>query len=177
MDDWINALDGQPFFSINKEVDHGLLQALRDDLLPWLKANAPISEDQRRRLEADPRLPRFTMIFDREGYSPDLFAELQKDRIAALSYHRYPGEHWPLEEFQQREVKLAGRPDGAHEAGRTRDAAGQGSRGVGAGGAPAGRGGPADLDGEHESDGGCGLASGGPAGALVSGTLLQVHAG
>ena len=45
-------------------------------------------------------LPRFTLIFDREGYSPDLFAELQKERIAALSYHRYPGQDWPLEEFQ-----------------------------------------------------------------------------
>ncbi len=107
VDYWINALDGQPFFYINKEVDHGLVQALRDDVLPWLKANAPISKEQQQRLAADPRLPRFTLIFDREGYSPDLFAELQQERIAALSYHRYPGQDWPLEEFQQREVRLA----------------------------------------------------------------------
>jgi hypothetical protein len=29
-------------------------------------------------------VPRSTAIFDREGYSPDLFLELQKERIAAF---------------------------------------------------------------------------------------------
>ena len=108
VDYWINALDGQPFGYLNKEVDHGLVQALRDDVLPWLQANAPLSDQQRRRMEADPHLPRFTLIFDREGYSPELFAELGQQRIAALTYHRYPDEDWPPEQFQEREVKLAG---------------------------------------------------------------------
>jgi len=88
VDYWINALDGQPFGYLNKEVDHGLVQALRDDVLPWLQANAPLSDQQQRRMEADPHLPRFTLIFDREGYSPELFAELDQQRIAALTYHR-----------------------------------------------------------------------------------------
>lgn len=107
VDYWINALDGQPFGYLNKEVDHGLVQALRDDVLPWLETNAPLSDKQRQLLEADPRRPRFTLIFDREGYSPELFAQLEKERIAALTYHRYPTQDWPEEEFQQREVKLA----------------------------------------------------------------------
>jgi len=47
------------------------------------------------------------VIFDREGYSPDLFRELQPQRIAALTYHRYPdGEDWRAEEFQEQAVKL-----------------------------------------------------------------------
>ena len=29
VDYWVNALDGQPFFYVNKEVDHGLVQAMR----------------------------------------------------------------------------------------------------------------------------------------------------
>jgi len=58
-------------------------------------------------MEADPRVPRFTVIFDREGYSPEWFLELQKERIAALTYHRYPKGDWPVEEFQEQEVKLA----------------------------------------------------------------------
>jgi len=42
-----------------------------------------------------------------EGYSPDLFRELQPQRIAALTYHRYPdGEDWRAEEFQEQAVKL-----------------------------------------------------------------------
>jgi hypothetical protein len=51
-------------------------------------------------------VPRFTIIFDREAYSPDLFLELQQERIAALTYHRYPKGDWPEQEFQQQVVQL-----------------------------------------------------------------------
>ena len=47
------------------------------------------------------------MVFDREGYSPDLFEALQKRRIAVLSYHRYPGENWEAREFEPKVVTLA----------------------------------------------------------------------
>ena len=107
MDYWVNALDGQPFFYVNKEVDHGLVQAMRGDVLPWLEANLTLSAEHQQRMAADPRVPRFTVIFDREGYSPDLFLELQQQRIAALTYHRYPeGEDWRAEQFQEQAVKL-----------------------------------------------------------------------
>ncbi len=107
MDYWVNALDGQPFFYVNQEVDHGLVQALRGDVLPWLEANVPLSAEHQQRMAADPREPRFTVIFDREGYSPDLFLELQQQRIAALTYHRYPeGEDWRADEFQEQAVQL-----------------------------------------------------------------------
>ncbi len=108
VDYWVNALDGQPFFYVNKEVDHGMVQAMRGEILPWLKANVPVSAEHAGRMAADPRVPRFTVIFDREGYSPELFLELGKEQIAALTYHRYPeGEAWSAEEFQEQAVKLA----------------------------------------------------------------------
>jgi hypothetical protein len=107
MDYWVNALDGQPFFYVNQEVDHGLLQAMRGEVLPWLEANVPWSAEHQARMAADPCVPRFTVIFDREGYSPELFLELQRKRIAALSYHRYPDQtEWRAEEFQEQAVKL-----------------------------------------------------------------------
>jgi hypothetical protein len=107
VDYWVNALDGQPFCYFNQAVDHGLVQAMRGEVLPWLEANVPVSAEQQQRMAADPRVPRFTVIFDREGYSPDLFRELQPQRIAALTYHRYPdGEDWREEEFQEQDVKL-----------------------------------------------------------------------
>ena len=106
-DYWVNALDGQPFCYFNQTVDHGLVQAMRGEVLPWLEANVAVSAEQQQRMAADPRVPRFTMICDREGYSPDLFLELQKERIAALSYHRYPQqEDWRAEEFQEQAVQL-----------------------------------------------------------------------
>jgi hypothetical protein len=106
VDYWVNALDGQPFFYVNKEVDHGLVQELREGLVPWLETNAPISEEHQRRMDADPRVPRFTIVHDREGYSPELALELQKRRIAILTYHRYPEGDWGLEEFQDQVVRL-----------------------------------------------------------------------
>ena len=107
-DYWINAMDGQPFFYVNKEADPGLLVTLRQDLVPWLEANAPIPAEHRARMAADPRQPLFTLIFDREGYSPDFFAEMKAQGIAILSYHKFAGPDWPGEEFQGREVKLSG---------------------------------------------------------------------
>lgn len=108
VDYWINAMDGQPFFCFNQPVDHGLVAALREDLVPWLEANAPVSAEHQQRMNADPRVPRFTVIFDREGYSPDLFGELWERRIAVINYHRYPQEDWPEEEFREEVVELAG---------------------------------------------------------------------
>jgi hypothetical protein len=107
-DYWINALDGQPFLFVNKEVDPGLLATLRDDLAPWLEANVAVSVEQQQRLAADPRSHRFTLVFDREGYSPAFFDEMRQRRIAILTYHKYPGESWPKEEFAEHTVELGG---------------------------------------------------------------------
>jgi hypothetical protein len=107
-DYWINALDGQPFLFLNQEVDPGLLATLRQDLVPWLDANVPLTVEQQRRLAADPRAHRFTLVFDREGYSPAFFHEMRQQRIAILTYHKYPGESWPEEEFAEHTVELAG---------------------------------------------------------------------
>ena len=107
VDYWVNALDGQPFCYFNQAVDHGLVQAMRGDVLPWLEAQTSLSAEHRQRMAADPRVPRFTVVFDREGYSPDLFRELLQRQIAALTYHRYPdGEDWRAEEFQEQVVLL-----------------------------------------------------------------------
>jgi hypothetical protein len=106
VDYWINAFDGQPFFYVNQEIDHGLVQALAKDIVPWLEEHAPISPEHQQRMDSDPLTPRFTIVFDREGYSPDLFEALQKRRIAVLSYHRYPGDDWEAREFQTQSVTV-----------------------------------------------------------------------
>lgn len=107
-DYWINAMDGQPFLYVNKEADPGLLATLRQDLVPWLETHAPLAAEQQQRMAADLQPPRFTLIFDREGYSPDFFAEMEAKRIAIISYHKFPGAAWPVEEFSHRSVKLVG---------------------------------------------------------------------
>jgi hypothetical protein len=106
-DYWINAMDGQPFFFVNKEVDPGLLATLRADLVPFLETNAPVSEELRQRMQQDPLQHRFTLVFDREAYSPDFFREMKDKRIAILTYHKFPGEDWPREQFAEHSVRLA----------------------------------------------------------------------
>jgi hypothetical protein len=49
---------------------------------------------------------RLTLVFDREGYSPDFFKRMRDKKIACLTYHKYPGPAWPEEEFQKSSVLL-----------------------------------------------------------------------
>lgn len=100
-------MDGQPFLVINKEVDPGLLATLECDLVPWLEQNVPLTAEQQKRLAEDPRACRFTLVFDREGYSPEFFRKMQQQRIAILTYHKFPGANWPVEAFTEQTVELA----------------------------------------------------------------------
>jgi hypothetical protein len=103
-DYWVNGLGGQPFFVVTQPIHAGLIAALREQVIPRLLADAPpLSEAQ---LQADPQALRFTLIFDREGYSPKLFAELSEQRIGVLTWHKYPGQPWPEEEFSPQSVRL-----------------------------------------------------------------------
>jgi hypothetical protein len=107
-DYWINAMDGQPFLYVNKEVDPGLIATLHEDVIPWLEGNVAKTPEQERRLAEDARAHWFTIVFDREGYSPELFEQMRKKRIAILTYHKYPQEDWRGEEFGTHSVELAG---------------------------------------------------------------------
>ena len=99
-------MDGQPFFVVSQAVDPGMLQVLERDIIPRLEQDVP-NQPSVEQLDADHLLHRFTVVFDREGYSPDFFAKMKKRRIACLTYHKYPGEDWPKEEFFPTEVRLA----------------------------------------------------------------------
>lgn len=105
-DYWVNAMDGQPFFVVSQAVDPGLLQVLEHDLIPRLEQDVP-NQPSEEELAADPSLHRFAVVFDREGYSPDFLAKMKNKRIACLTYHKYPGEDWPKEEFVATEVRLS----------------------------------------------------------------------
>jgi hypothetical protein len=104
-DYWVNAMDGKPFFVVNQAVDPGLLQTLEHDIVPRLERDVP-NQPNAEELEADPLLHRFTIVFDREGYSPDFFARMKAQRVACLSYRKRPGEDWPPEEFIPTNIRL-----------------------------------------------------------------------
>ncbi len=102
-DYWVNALDGQPFFCVTKPIDPGLQKTLEADIVPRLLTDIP-GQPAAEILDADPLRHRFTLVFDREGYSPDLFERLKAQRIAILTYHRHPGPDWAQDEFVPRDI-------------------------------------------------------------------------
>ncbi len=48
-----------------------------------------------------------TLVFDRAGYSPEFFAEQKAQRVTVLTYHKFPGDDWAVEEFASHELVLA----------------------------------------------------------------------
>ena len=105
-DYWVNAMDGRPFFVLSCAVDPGLLTVLREQIVPRLKADVP-NQPTQEQLDADPLLSRFTIVFDREGYSPQFFAQMKEQRIAVLTYRKFPGELlWSEQEFRPYQLSL-----------------------------------------------------------------------
>jgi hypothetical protein len=97
-DYWVNAMDGQPFFLLSQAVDPGLLKVLEEQIVPRLEQEFP-EPSKSQTLHRAPYPVRFTLVFDREGYSPAFLARMRSRRIACLTYHKYPGEDWPQTEF------------------------------------------------------------------------------
>ena len=107
-DYWVNDALGQPFFAVERPIDHGLLEALRSDIVPRLLKDVP-GQPTAEELKADRYRARFVILFDREGYSPEFFKEMwQTHRIACITYRKYPQGDWPTAEFAEIETMLPG---------------------------------------------------------------------
>ena len=107
-DYWVNDAIGRPFFVIEKQIDPGLLATLRQDIVPRLLQDVP-NQPNEQRLEENPYLCRFVLVFDREGYSPAFFSQMwNHHRIGCMTYHKHPGESWPEQWFTEHEVTMPG---------------------------------------------------------------------
>jgi hypothetical protein len=77
-----------------------------DRILPELLENVAIkmSDEQ---LEADPDLPRFTLVFDREVSSPEFFGKLWSEhRVAVLTYKKNAKNKWKESDFTEHEIEI-----------------------------------------------------------------------
>ena len=104
-DYWVNGLGGEPFFVVTEVVNTGLIAALREHVIPEL-LDATVNTVVDPTVNSSTTLPRATVVFDREGYSPEFFAELKAQNVAILTYHKFPGEAWPEAEFCAHSVRL-----------------------------------------------------------------------
>ena len=106
MDFWVNDMLGQPFFVVRTTVNPGMLEVLRNEIVPRLLRDVP-DQPTEEMLKDDKYLHRFMMVFDREGYSPGFFKEMwEKHRIACMTYHKYPKDDWDEGEFEETTVTL-----------------------------------------------------------------------
>jgi hypothetical protein len=104
-DYWVNAMDGQPFMVVNKVVDPGMIKVIENELLPELETRVPAQAE--RKLAATLPYPhKFTLVFDREGYSPELMVRMKAKQVAILTYHKYPGVDWEESEFHEQMLIL-----------------------------------------------------------------------
>lgn len=103
-DYWVNDKIGQPFFSISKSVDEGMISVIKNDIVPRLKQEVPI-QPEAAQLAADRHLHRFMIVCDREIYSYDFFIDMWKERIAVSTYNKYVTDKWDEEEFKEYEIE------------------------------------------------------------------------
>ena len=105
-DYWVNNALGLPFFSVERPVDHGMLEAIESGIVPRLLEEVP-NQPSQEELDASPDRCRFAIVFDREGYSPAFFKVMwQTHRIGCITYHKFPKGVWPEAEFVQTQVTL-----------------------------------------------------------------------
>ena len=98
---WINALGGTPLLCLHKALEHDVVPQLRElGVLP------PAAPDLTGPQAGAPAL---TLVFDREGWSPDLFQRLARRGIACITWHKnFKGEDWPQHEFRTLAVPVHG---------------------------------------------------------------------
>ena len=105
---WLNALGGTPLLCVHKQVDPKLIQVLQHDILPQLRtlglrpASLPKSDN------STVSSPVLTLVFDREGWSPKLFAELARQGVACLTWRKGKSVAWSPQEFETVEVSVPG---------------------------------------------------------------------
>lgn len=105
-DYWVNDATGNPFFVVEKTVDPGMLQTLRNDIVPQLLQDVP-NQPAQKTLDKERALSRFILVFDREGYSPAFFKQMwERHRIGCITYHKYPDDSWPEKWFVEEEVVM-----------------------------------------------------------------------
>jgi hypothetical protein len=105
---WVNNSQGQPYFVVTGQVNEKLQEMLRTEILNELKENISIKLSDKE-LEEDLELSRFTLVFDREGYSPDFFEMLWTEhRVAVITYRKNVNDQWPVTDFKPQTIEVEG---------------------------------------------------------------------
>lgn len=96
---WVNSKEGMPYFYITGEVNEKLQEMILTRIVPEI--------DKIANPETGPAGgPRYTIVFDREAYSPPFFRQLLDDhRIAVITYNKNVKDRWDETGFTEHEVR------------------------------------------------------------------------
>jgi hypothetical protein len=94
-----------------------MIKAIENELLPELEARVP-AQTERKSAATLPYPHKFTLVFDREGYSPELMMRMKARQLAILTYHKYPGVDWDESEFHEQDFDLAHRSNNSVQTSR-----------------------------------------------------------
>ncbi len=95
-DFWINDSNSEPVFMITTEANDGMLTVIENEIIP----------EVRKLVNTDRRV---TLVFDREGWSPNSFQNWDKNnKIDILTYRKGNYDKWPLENFIEVEKIICG---------------------------------------------------------------------
>lgn len=83
-----------------------LVKTIENTLLPELKSRLPPQVQPQIQAVNSPSPYRLTLVFDREGYSPDFLARMKAQQIAVLTYRKYRSDAWPETEFHAHTLSL-----------------------------------------------------------------------
>ncbi len=95
-DTWVNDAAGDPLFVVTSELNAGLTR-----MLPVVLAEVRslVGEEQR-----------VTVVFDRGGYSPKLFAKLKKAKFDLITYRKGGPDPVPVNDFKEICIEADGAP-------------------------------------------------------------------
>ena len=104
VDFWVNNADGLPYFYVTGQVNEKLQEMITTQLVPRLLelTDGRVRQED---LDADQALPRFTLVFDREAYSPAFFKHLWESfRISVITYRKNVTDQWDEEDFTVHDI-------------------------------------------------------------------------
>jgi hypothetical protein len=108
MEFWVNPVSGQPFFFVTAPVNEKMIEMLEGEIIPQLLAMHTVTEEQQALMDANEDYPLFTLVFDREAYSPAFFKRVwDEHRIAILTYRKHVRDEWEDAVFEDMEIETS----------------------------------------------------------------------
>lgn len=95
-DFWVNGSDCEPLFFVTAQANNSLLEIVEKEIIPELKK---LSKEER-----------VTLVFDREGWSPNRFFKWREAGVDMITYRKGKYDPWPSDNFVELKSQVRGKP-------------------------------------------------------------------